>query len=298
MTSHDAQRRRRGALSLISAVALAAVVACSPAAPAELPHSTPPARASQPVRPPPPPQGVDEPPGVAEAPAPEPPAAAPATESFDPTLPTRVPVSGDRAAQVAHGAIGNPRALVYLHGVCGDIHKFRAWTEVAVHFGTVVAVPGDDACDEPGRFKWGSDLQRTDRRIAAALRAVSATRTAPLDIDSVTLVGYSQGSARAEGLVRRFPARYRRAVLIAGPHEHDPSSFRESLGVALVAGEKDFKAHLVDSAAKARKAGRRAHYFELPGARHGDYGPEAGRVMREVLAWLFAEDVSPAKVAP
>jgi predicted esterase len=199
-----------------------------------------------------------------------------------------VPVSGDLVALVAHGPTGNRRAIVYLHGVCGDVTKYRAWVEAAVHFGTVVAVRGDDKCKEPGRYKWGFGVERTDRRIVAALRAVGGARPEALDTESVTLVGYSQGSARAEALVRAFPSRYRRAVLVAGPHEHEPSSFREALGIAVVAGENDLKTHLSGSAAKAAKAGVRARYFELPGARHGEYGPDAVKVMGDALAWVFA----------
>ncbi len=212
---------------------------------------------------------------------------------FDPSLPTEVPVAGDLVALVAHGPTGNRRAIVYLHGVCGDVTKYRAWAEAAVHFGTVVAVRGDDRCKEPGRYRWGFGLDRTDRRIVAALRAVGEARGAPLDGESVTLVGYSQGSARAEALVRAFPSRYRRAVLVAGPKEHAPSSFREALGVAVVAGENDLKTHLQDSAAKAAKVGVRARYFELPGARHGEYGPAAVKVMGDALGWVFAEAGAP-----
>jgi predicted esterase len=213
----------------------------------------------------------------------------PPAERFDPSLPAEVKVEGDLVAQVAHGPVGNRRAIVYLHGVCGNVHKFRDWTAAAVHFGTVIAVLGDDKCKEPGRYRWGAGVERTDRRIVAALRAVSAVRGAPLDTDAVTVVGYSQGSARAEALVRAFPSRYRRAILVAGPREHAPSSFREALGVAVVAGQKDLKNHLVESAEKALKAGVRARYFELPGAHHGEYGPDAVRVMGEALSWIYAE---------
>lgn len=226
-------------------------------------------------------------------------------ERFDASLPTEVPVEGDLVAQVAHGAIGNRRVIVYLHGHCGDVHKLRDWAAAGVHFGTVVGLLGDDKCKERGRYKWGVGVERTDRRILAALKAVSAVRAAgggggipgvhgaPLDLDAITVVGYSQGSARAEGLVRAYPARYRRAILIAGPKEHAAKSFREALGIAVVGGQKDLTSHLKDAASKAISAGVRARYFELPGARHGDYGPDAVKVMGEVLLWVFAEQTNP-----
>ncbi len=214
---------------------------------------------------------------------------APPVEKFDPALPTEVPVAGDLVAQVAHGAVGNRRVIVYLHGVCGDVHKFRAWTDAAIHFGTVVAVLGDDKCKDAGRYKWGFGVERTDRRIVAAVKAVSAVRSAPLDLEAITLVGYSQGSARAEALVRAFPSRYRRAILVAGPKEHTPASFHDALGIAMVGGGRDLKTHLQESAVKAAKAGVRARYFELPGARHGEYGAEAVKVMGAALSWVFVD---------
>lgn len=270
---------------LAAALAALLITACAATAP-----EPPPPRAqlvSQSPPPSAPPAPLAE--TAAPEPSPPPPPDAPA-ERFDPSLPTEVPVAGDLVALVAHGPVGNDRAIVYLHGVCGDVTKYRSWSEAAVRFGTVVAVRGDDKCKEPGRYKWGHPLSRTDRRILAALRAVGEARGAPLDTGAITLVGYSQGSAHAEALVRAFPSRYRRAVLVAGPNEHTPSSFREALAVAVVAGEKDLKTHLQDSATKAAKAGVRARYFELPGARHGEYGPEAVPVMGEVLSWVFARD--------
>lgn len=229
--------------------------------------------------------------------APEPPAVP--VERFDPSLPTEVPVAGDLAARVAHGAIGNRRAIVYLHGHCGNVEKFRDWQAAGVRFGTVVALFGDDKCKEPGRFKWGSSAARTDQRIQAALKAVSAVRDVPLDLGAVTLVGYSQGSARAEALVRAYPTRYPRAILVAGPKEHAAQSFREALGIAVVGGQRDLTAHLKDAADKAVKAGVHARYFELPGARHGEYGPDAVKVMGEALSWVFTPPApAPASPAP
>lgn len=275
-------------LARLAAAALAclSITGCALDAPA-------PPRAPLPSPAPPPPSAAPAPPPPTAAPESPPPPPEPVAERFDPSLPTEVPVAGDLVALVAHGATGNRRAIVYLHGVCGDVTKYRAWVEAAVRFGTVVAVRGDDRCKEPGRYRWGFGVDRTDRRIVAALRAVGEVRGAPLDGESVTLVGYSQGSARAEALVRAFPSRYRRAVLVAGPNEHAPSSFREALGVAVVADENDLKTHLQDSAAKAAKVGVRARYFELPGARHGEYGPAAVKVMGDALGWVFAEAGAP-----
>lgn len=315
-SSSRALRREPGArvLRLTAAALAASLMGCVAQGPASPPpgrgrEAIPAAIAPAPATTAPPPHAGEvlsspAPPATELVPSAAPPAApsaqappAPPVERFDPTLPTKVPVAGDLVAEVAHGAVGNRRVIVYLHGVCGDIHKFRTWTEAAVHYGTVVAVLGDDKCKDAGRYKWGFGVDRTDRRILAALRAVSAVRSAPLDLEAITLVGYSQGSARAEALVRAFPSRYRRAVLVAGPKEHAAGSFHDALGVAVVAGGKDLKTHLQDAAAKAAKAGVRARYFELPGARHGEYGESAVRVMGAALAWVFGDSDSPKTTA-
>lgn len=206
---------------------------------------------------------------------------------FDLTLPTEIQVAGDLTVLAAHGPKGNHRAIVYLHGVCGDVTKYQAWSNAAVTLGTVVAVRGDDKCKEPGRYKWGDSVDRTDKRLVAAVRAVGAVRGEPLDTESMILVGYSQGAARAEGLVRTFPQRYKRAVLVAGPREHNASSFRQAKAIAVVGGEKDLHQHLEDAVHKAEKVGVHIRYFQLPGARHGDYGPAAVKVMGDVLDWTL-----------
>ncbi|MEZ4302471.1 MAG: hypothetical protein R3B70_46515 [Polyangiaceae bacterium] len=281
-------------LAVLAAALGHAPLGCTPASPrAEGPLLPPAPRAveSASPAPPPPDTAVRETPSPAESASPE----APPKEIFDPSLPVEVRVPGDLVALVAHGPTGNHRAIVYLHGVCGDVSRYQDWAEAAIHHGTVIAVRGDDACKEPGRYKWGDSVARTDRRLVAAVRAVGAVRAAPLDTESIVLVGYSQGSARAEALLRTFPARYNRAVLVAGPREHSAASFRETLSVAIVAGQKDLKTHLRDAAEKARKAGAHAHYFELPGARHGEYGPEAARVMGEALSWALGEEGGDAK---
>lgn len=270
------------------------ITACV-ASPPEPPRAPPPPREtrSAPSVAPSPPAPPPEAENVSEDDPEAPPEPAPREDVFDTTLPVEVPVTGDKTVLVAHGKRDNRQVIVYLHGLCGDVTKYRAFAAASVHYGTVIALRGDDKCDEPGRFKWGSGVDQTHVRILSAVSAVSAVRPVPLDPRPITLVGYSQGSARAEALVNMFPGRYKRAVLVAGPREHNPKSFQDALGIAIVAGEKDLKTHLSESAAKAQKAGVRAKYFELPGARHGEYGPEAVKVMGEALAWVFAPPPAP-----
>lgn len=209
-----------------------------------------------------------------------------ATDSASSPLPTRVHVPGDRSVQVAHGARGDRRAIVYLHGVCGRVEAFRAWERAAVRYGTVIALLGDAPCGGSGRFSWGPDVAHLDARVTAALRAVGALRGEPLDEANVAVIGYSQGSLRAAALARRFPLRYRRIVLAAAPTTPSPAGLTP-LRAALVAGGLDRRQHLMDASRAFRAAGLAASYFELPNARHGEYGPDGERAMGEVLAWLF-----------
>jgi predicted esterase len=209
----------------------------------------------------------------------------PATAGAPVAWPTRVVVPGDRPVQVAHGAPGDRRAIVYLHGVCGRVEAFRAWERAAVRHGTVVALLGDAPCDGTGRFSWGPDVARIDARVTAALRAVGEVRGAPLDASDVTVIGYSQGSLRAAALARRFPGRYRRVVIAASPTTPTPDGLQR-VRAALVGGGLDRRQHLFDAARAFRAAGLDASYFELPGAHHGEYGPDAERAMGDVLTWL------------
>ncbi len=265
-------------LAFAIALAAASVIRADPASPAT---AAPPARGLGT-------EGAPRSPHGEADPALATPAAGLAAIAAAPTpeLPTRVPVAGDRPVQVAHGSPGDRRALVYLHGVCGRIEAFRAWEHAAVRHGTVVALLGDKPCEGTGRFSWGPDVAHLDARVAAALRAVGDVRGDPIDLGAVTVVGYSQGSLRAAGLARRFPARYRRVVLAASPTAPSPDGL-SPIRAALVAGGLDRRQHLFEASRAFRSAGLDAAYFELPGAHHGEYGPEADRAMGDVLGWLF-----------
>ncbi len=201
-------------------------------------------------------------------------------------LPSFIAVPHDRPVHVAHGALDDPRVLIYMHGVCGNAEAFRMWEAAARRFGTVISLLGDDPCDEPGRFQWGLDTRAENRRISRAIDAVSAVRGAPLDATRVTLVGYSQGALRVEALAAAFPERYPRIIAIGGPRGPHLDSFRKNQAVALVVGAWDIREHLRETADKLARRHIHVRYVELPRARHGQYGPEADRVMGDVLTWL------------
>jgi pimeloyl-ACP methyl ester carboxylesterase len=146
---------------------------------------------------------------------------------------------------------------------------------------------GDTECKN-GNFRWSRDFVGIDRRIAAALRAVGEVRGAPFDESSIVLIGYSQGASRAEALARRFPSRYRRVMLVGAPTTPSPSGLESLEAAVMMAGTLDRRSHLRKAAASFSEAGLRAHYFDLPGAHHGEYGPAAEDTMTDALGWLLA----------
>ena len=217
---------------------------------------------------------------------------------------TKLAVPVDRSAFVAFGPKSSARAVVYLHGICGDPLAFSSWVSAATRHATVLSLVGELECDDkPGRTKWGYDFGRTNQRVTRALAAASAARRArgeaPLDDREVALIGYSQGARRAEWLAGAFPRRYRRVAIIGIAVEPSPARLGGAKAVLLMAGELDARKHILAGRDALQKAGKRVRYLELPNARHGEYGPKARSVMGEGLAWLFdAQDTGRATVRP
>jgi predicted esterase len=206
-----------------------------------------------------------------------------------------VRVPGDRSVLVAPGT--GALAIVYLHGRCGDPTAFGAWARAARELGTVVSLRGEVRCRDGERTRWSEDLVGLDRRIDAALRAVARQIAMPVDSAPRIAFGYSQGALRAEALAERFPDRYPRVVLAAGPRGPRPGGLGRARGVLLLGGELDVRAPLVDAARELDERHVRARFLELPGARHGEYGLEAARVLSEGLEWLL-EDGPPESDGP
>jgi predicted esterase len=221
---------------------------------------------------------------------------APPHEATPPALPdgvqpgreVRVPVPGDRSAIVVHAPAGNREAVLYLHGVCGDVYAIRTWSEAASRHGTLIAMLGDDPCDgRQGRFRWYNDLGRLDARIRRTLEAVAKARGGQLETEQVTIVGYSQGADRAERLAARFPSRYPRVLLGSPPDAPKPESFTQGQAIAIVAGAKEDNARRRNGARELEQAGLPSLFVTLPDAFHGQFGPEGDRVMGEALSWLL-----------
>jgi pimeloyl-ACP methyl ester carboxylesterase len=217
----------------------------------------------------------------AEAPAPTlPPGLKPGTL-------VTVPVPGDRPATVVHGAATTRRALVYLHGVCGNIEAIGSWAEPASRFGTVVALRGDRKCDVPGRYRWNQDTVLLDMRIDRALAAVAEARRGLLDTQGPALIGYSQGATRAMELARRFPDKYLLVALGGSPVAPGIDRLSGARAIAVFGGERESMEAMRRGFDELVAAGKRSRFFVLPGAGHGEYGPEGASVMSEVLEFLF-----------
>lgn len=203
-----------------------------------------------------------------------------------------VPLDGDRALRVAHAGASSERALVYLHGMCGNPKGAEPWIDRATERGTLIVVRADVPCpDRPG-YKWPKELSLIQARIDRALETVKNQRAGRLNTSEVTLIGYSQGAHRAEGLAAAYPTRYPRLVLGGPPTAPTSTSFSAHQRVAVLGGELEDSSHMSQGAEELLAGGVAARFFLLPRAHHGGYGPEGRRVMDEVLRWLDAPEGS------
>lgn len=201
--------------------------------------------------------------------------------------PVDVPLDGDRPLRVAHAPGGVQHVAVYLHGMCGDPAGADPWIDLVTPYATVVTVRANVKCpDRPG-YKWPQDPGEIQTRIDAALEHVRELRNGHLNVEEVTLIGYSQGSHRGEKLAAAFPERYRDLVLGGPPTAADPALLKGARAVALLGGELEETTHMIQGELALATAGIRSKFFLLPRAHHGTYGPEGRRVMSEVLLWLW-----------
>lgn len=226
----------------------------------------------------------------AEPPPAPPPAPPPYSLPAPPVQTLRVP--NDRDVEVLDGPSASAQVILYFHGICGDPLAFRSWSGAAVHFGTLIALRGDESCpDAPGRTRWGYDHDLANRRVSAAIAAANALRLAKgetaLDGSTVAAIGYSQGARRVEWLAAHFPKRYVRVAMIAGAFKPSPSPLSRHARFLIMAGAWDKRLHLYEASQELSRAGLTTHYAELPRARHGEYGPFALQAMHEGLDWLF-----------
>lgn len=222
-----------------------------------------------------------EPVAVAEAPAPT--SAPPPRDAAVPVL-RFVPISGEEPARVAPAEGDSKRVIVYLHGFCSDAASVADWAPAVQRHATLIAPHGELGCDgQPGRYRWGNDIRFIDYRIQRAIRSVAKHLGRELAAADVTIVGYSEGAARAESLAWLFPKHYRRAVLMSGPEVPAFEKVRGLERIAVLRGEREYRRTYRLAAEHFDRAGVSARFWELPGASHGELGPEGARVLGEVF---------------
>lgn len=196
-------------------------------------------------------------------------------------------VPGDLAASFVRTTSTSKRLVVYLPPKCVDgAVSFRGWAVDAAADVSSVALVGEQPCVGTPHTQFGSDIQKLGARVQSAIAAASAA--AAIEQVDVVLAGYSQGAARAEDLAQAFPDRFPRVVLIGAPEAPTVSHLGRARAVATMAGEKDRRDLMMVGTQALERAGVGAKFFLLPGAAHGEMGPDGGRVMREAFAWLWS----------
>jgi pimeloyl-ACP methyl ester carboxylesterase len=186
---------------------------------------------------------------------------------------------------VMRGEPRGPGKLVFIHGICGHgLGYAQSFARSAAQHGTLIAPQGDRPCDGTPLSKWSLDTAGLDARIVSTFHALGFADP----IEDVTVIGYSQGANRAEALARKWPTRYTRLVLMAGPTKVSPNGLAVRAAV-MMAGTLDRQDIMQASSKAFLAAGRRARYLSLPNARHGAMGDNPEATMGAALDWLYAE---------
>jgi len=198
-----------------------------------------------------------------------------------------VEIPGDRAAYVLPGRPEDPRVIVYLHGMCGDVTAADYFREAVRAHGTLIALRGDTACRN-GRFKWRDDASKIQARIQTAFKRVSELRGGHLTLEGALLFGYSQGAERAERVAQRFPQQYPRVVLGGPPTKASPIKLARAQRVAILGGELETTDNMHAGFDALVAAGIAARFFTLECAHHGYFGARPESQLGEVLDWVSA----------
>jgi predicted esterase len=197
-----------------------------------------------------------------------------------------VTLDGERL-RIVHAAAHVERALIYLHGMCGNIEAPAEWAEVVHRYATLIALGADVACDPPGRFKWGLNVHRLHERILAAAASVARLRGGHLDTERMVVMGYSQGATRAAMLTEAHPDRYPWVIAGGIPSKPRVNRIGKAARIAIVGGELEPLEHMHAGVDDLRAAGRTVRFFLLPGAAHGQYGAEGPRVLDAVFRFVL-----------
>jgi pimeloyl-ACP methyl ester carboxylesterase len=189
-------------------------------------------------------------------------------------------------AYVVRGRDKTVARTVFLSGSCTTpVRYITAFRTAAAEHGGLVALQGDKPCRDGSR-RWGPDSVATSARIEAALHAAGVGGSNE-ELTDITIVGYSQGAERAEWLAHRFPAKYTRFVLMAGPVVPSGNRMSSARAVVTLAGYGDVRENMADGAKRLRRSSIPAIYMELPGGtHHGELSPAVDAVVGQAFAWL------------
>lgn len=198
-----------------------------------------------------------------------------------------LPIDGDRPVYVLPGEPGDPRVIVYLHGMCGDVTAADFFREAVRAHGTLIAVRGDTPCAND-RFKWRDDASKIQERIVTAFKRVNAERGGELSLEHALLFGYSQGADRAEKVAARFAQQYPRLVLGGPPMKASATRLARAQRVAILGGELETTENMRAGFDALRGAGIASRFFTLECAYHGYFGIHAETQLSEVLDWVSA----------
>jgi pimeloyl-ACP methyl ester carboxylesterase len=184
--------------------------------------------------------------------------------------------------------------LVFLHGACCHAQGYaQSFQFASAERGLLIAPSGDTLCGAGPFSTWSRRIEELDRRIEASFAEVGVS-----PIGEVTVIGYSLGATRAIELVRHRPERYTRLVTIAAPTSPSPAGLKLVHSAVAMAGQRDRQDLMRAAAAAFRRAGIPAAFMLLPGASHGQMGPEAERVMAEALDWVTEHDRRASNTPP
>ena len=178
--------------------------------------------------------------------------------------------------------------LVFLHGMCGHgLGYAQAFQFAASKYGTLIAPQGDVSCGGVWS-KWSANVDALDERITRTFRALGHSEP----IDDILVLGYSQGATRAEALVKKWPKRYTRLVVMGAPSAPSPRGLTELRAAVTMAGERDRKDLMRLGAQRLQAAAVPTVFRIIPEATHGAMGPTPERTMGDALSWIYAQPQS------
>lgn len=221
---------------------------------------------------------------------PLPPAPLPAISPPDPPRYVSVetlPVPGDQPIFVLRGADPRKKAVgVVLHGWCGHgLGVLQAFAYAAADAGQFLALQGDHQCGNGPLRGWTNETVGLDRRIDAAFRQYLGGEPP----SEVVLMGVSQGVERAIALSRRFPAKYKRLILLSGPSAQPAAGLSSVAGAFFLVGQNENQRPTREMAARWKNAGIPVELRIVAHAGHADFGADADPLMREAFRFLGVE---------